>query len=640
MTITNNFVQVPAQSKSLDTSTVTTGAGLVHRQAVSISDPESPTGYAKITGDALNVVLAKGQTNKAGSVSVTIASDQGTIPVSMTLPTGAATEVTLDSINTKLGQLVGAVSVGNTTTTPLNSGVTFTGTGEQNQYRDVYVSCITSHTGKLYFDFSNDGTNWNVFPPNGFDLAANVHEAHKALKAGRYFRVRVTNTSGSNQTYLRLYTYYGEFDQLTSPLNFAPNLDSDATTTKSILVGQTDGGVFNFVGVTPQGELEVSIKDPTSIFGEVITAELTPVIQSDFVYGLNANLVSSSITGSGTATSSGQMGVASTTAAINSSALIQTVRRAKYRAGEGILSRFTAQFTTGVANSTQTAGMRNAAIDGWFIGYNGTQFGIMYRRNSVDTWIAQSSFNLDKLDGTGASGITIDPTKLNAYQLSVGYLGGRGCIFSVMSDITGQWVKFHDYNLLDTQDAQTQSVNPTMSFGIQATNTTNTTNIVVRSGSVGVFIAGEIRRIGSTYGTNNTKSIATTETSVLTLRNNTTINGVTNQGLLRLRSISISTAATVPVILRVVKNATLGGVPAYTNIDATNSIAAFDVAGTTVTGGNTQFNSTIGTGGNAFFDLTDFELFLLPNETFTFAVVASAGAAANQVVTVNWNEDI
>jgi hypothetical protein len=535
---------------------------------------------------------------------------------------------------------VGKVSTGNSTTTPLSSGATFTGTGEQNQFPDVYVSCITDRAGKLYFDFSNDGTNWNVFPPAGFDLAANVHEAHKALKAGRYFRARVTNTSGSAQTYLRLYTYYGNFDQLTSPLNFAPNNDTDAITTKSVIVGQTDGGVFRFVGTTATGEIKTAIFDPISVFGELITAGLTPIVQADFVYGLNSNLFSSTVTGSGTATSTNQVGITSTTAAASSSSLIQTVRRAKYRAGEGIIARFTAQFTTGAANSTQTAGLRNAAIDGWFIGYNGTQFGIMYRRNSVDTWIAQSSFNLDKLDGTGASGITIDPTKLNAYQLSVGYLGGRGCIFSVMSDITGQWVKFHDYNLLDTQDAQTQSVNPTMSFGIQATNTTNTTNIVVRSGSVGVFVAGEIKRIGSTYGTNNTKSIATTETNVLTLRNNTTINGITNQGLLRLRSISISTAATVPVILRVVKNATLGGVPAYTNIDATNSIAAFDVAGTTVTGGNTQFNSTIGTGGDAFFDLTDFELFLLPNETFTFAVVASAGAAANQVVTVNWNEDI
>jgi len=230
---------------------------------------------------------------------------------------------------------VGKVGTGNSTTTPLSSGATFIGTGEQNQFSDVYVSCITDQAGKLYFDFSNDGANWNVFPPAGFDLTANVHEAHKALKAGRYFRIRIVNTSGSAQTYLRAYTYYGIFDQLTSPLNFAPNNDTDAVTTKSVIVGQTAGGVFKFVSASNEGYIEAAIKDPTSVFGEVITAELTPVVQADFVYGINANLFNSTLTGSGTATSTNQMGIASTTAAATSSSLIQSIRRAKYRAGEG-----------------------------------------------------------------------------------------------------------------------------------------------------------------------------------------------------------------------------------------------------------------------------------------------------------------
>ena len=213
----------------------------------------------------------------------------------------------------------GDLSTSNNSTTPLAAGDTFTGTAEQNNFPDVYISCITDQAGTLFFDFSNDGTNWNVFPPAGFTLVAGVTEAHKALKAGRYFRARVTNTSGSNQTYLRLYTYFGQFDQLTSPLNFAPSGDNDAVTSKSVLFGETDGGVFKLVGVSPQGNLEVSIKNPTSVFGEVITANLTPIVQADFVYGINANLFKSTLTGSGTATSTSQMGLASTSATINSS---------------------------------------------------------------------------------------------------------------------------------------------------------------------------------------------------------------------------------------------------------------------------------------------------------------------------------
>ena len=520
------------------------------------------------------------------------------------------------------------------------AGDTFTGTAEQNNFPDVYISCITDQAGTLFFDFSNDGTNWNVFPPAGFTLVAGVTEAHKALKAGRYFRARVTNTSGSNQTYLRLYTYFGQFDQLTSPLNFAPSGDSDAVTSKSVLFGETDGGVFKLVGVSSQGNLEVSIKNPTSVFGEVITANLTPIVQADFVYGINANLFKSTLTGSGTATSTSQMGLASTSATINSSSLIETVRRAKYRAGEGLLARFTAQFTAGAANSTQLAGMRNAAIDGWFIGYNGTSFGIMYRRNSVDTWIAQASFNKDKLDGTGSSGITIDPTKINIFQLSVGYLGARGCTFSIMHPTTGAWILFHDHILTGTTTDQTQSINPTMTFGIQATNTSNNTNIVVKNGSVGVFIIGARERIGSTYGVNNNKSVATTDTNIVTIRNNTTINSVTNQSQIRIRSLSVATAAGVPVVFKLIKNTTLGGVPAYTDVDATNSCAARDIAGTTVTGGNVQFNTTLGANGNVFVDLTEFDIFLSPSETLTCTAATISGGAANHVVAINWNEDI
>lgn len=58
----------------------------------------------------------------------------------------------------------GTLSTTNNSTTPLTAGATFTGTAEQNNFPDVYISCVTDQAGTLYFDFSNDGTNWNVFP--------------------------------------------------------------------------------------------------------------------------------------------------------------------------------------------------------------------------------------------------------------------------------------------------------------------------------------------------------------------------------------------------------------------------------------------------------------------------------------------
>lgn len=77
MAITVNGVSVPQQSKTLDTTEVTTSFGIVQRQIISIADPENPSQYARLTGTSLNVNV----TNTAVAISAT----------SLPLPTGAAT---------------------------------------------------------------------------------------------------------------------------------------------------------------------------------------------------------------------------------------------------------------------------------------------------------------------------------------------------------------------------------------------------------------------------------------------------------------------------------------------------------------------------------------------------------------------
>lgn len=102
-------------------------------------------------------------------------------------------------------------STGNTSTTALAGGATFTGTGEKTNHPDVMVSVKTDAAGTLYFDFSDDGTNWDeTQPPSGLTIASGQHYNHIATKGPRYCRVRLVN-GGSAQTYLRLYTYFGLF---------------------------------------------------------------------------------------------------------------------------------------------------------------------------------------------------------------------------------------------------------------------------------------------------------------------------------------------------------------------------------------------------------------------------------------------
>lgn len=121
----------------------------------------------------------------------------------------------------------------NSTSTLLNSGVTFTGTSEDvSKYNSIVLASKTDQDGSLFIDFSNDGTNWDSTLT--FLTTASTNEVHRLTITRKYIRVRFTNTSASNQTYLRLQTTLGSQTQLTSGLNSQIQQDADALTVRTI----------------------------------------------------------------------------------------------------------------------------------------------------------------------------------------------------------------------------------------------------------------------------------------------------------------------------------------------------------------------------------------------------------------------
>jgi hypothetical protein len=121
----------------------------------------------------------------------------------------------------------------NSTSTLLNAGATFTGTSENvSQFNSVVIAAKTDKDGSMYIDFSNDGTNWDSVLT--FNVTASANEVHRITITRKYFRVRFTNTSASNQTYLRLQTSFGSQTQLTSGLSSTVQQDADALTVRTI----------------------------------------------------------------------------------------------------------------------------------------------------------------------------------------------------------------------------------------------------------------------------------------------------------------------------------------------------------------------------------------------------------------------
>lgn len=141
-------------------------------------------------------------------------------------PDGSFEEAVLDYLSGMGGVKVQTSTV-NASTTLLTSSSTFTGTSELNSANDVMVTVKTDQEGTLYMDFSPDGTNWDSTLSFKYD-PNRINPPHILVKGNRYFRVRFTNDSSSDQTYLRLNTYYGSFQKLTASINgtLAENYDA------------------------------------------------------------------------------------------------------------------------------------------------------------------------------------------------------------------------------------------------------------------------------------------------------------------------------------------------------------------------------------------------------------------------------
>lgn len=122
----------------------------------------------------------------------------------------------------------GYTLTGNSTATPLNAGATFTGTAvDVSAYPSITLAARTDQAGLMIVEFSTDNSNWDS--ALGYSVAANTNEVHRVVITRRYFRIKFTNTSASNQTFLRLQSIVGHHGALTSPLNSQVQSDADTT---------------------------------------------------------------------------------------------------------------------------------------------------------------------------------------------------------------------------------------------------------------------------------------------------------------------------------------------------------------------------------------------------------------------------
>lgn len=527
-----------------------------------------------------------------------------------------------------------------------------------------------------------------------------------------------------------------------------------------VLKGTLDSGEQVSVPSTQEGHLEVAIHSPRTAFGALNTESYSPEFQVDSVYGINprevvattGHAVTPGAANSGANTGTNNLFKCATGTTQYSFATIQSRKRLRYRAGQGVTGRFSALWSTPAANSTVVAGF-GTAESGFYFGYNGTSFGILHSTGNVrevqtltvttastatndyniqlagvttnvtatnnastiktayeisqgtypgwkasaigstvvfladsagnktgtfsvaqsgagtpiagtfaettagstttDTWIKQSDWNGDKLDGNGASTVVLDTSKGNVFQIDIQYLGFGAIVFKVEVCPKGNNPDFVVVHTIAVPNSRTSiSINqPSFPFTMAAYSAGSTTDVSVSVGSFAGFTEGKKVLTGPRMTpfvetSNYVGSTASTYYPLFTIRNELThthnggVSNRANQSVVYLLSISCAHDDATPITFYLIRNAVLSGTPNFIKFDDESCIY-WDKASTTCSftdNGDVQFAYALGQNTGGVVEFTD-ELSIQPGETYTLAARAVTGTATYVNASLNTRED-
>lgn len=194
-----------------------------------------------------------------------------------------------------------------------------------------------------------------------------------------------------------------------------------------------------------RNEVKKRLPEGTDAFDRLRISTPFTLFDSKQLYDKQPLLWDESITnGSGNAASTHSTADASVTMhAENGDTIIrQTFQRMSYRPGKSQLGILTGVIGTGATGVIKRLGLFDAN-DGLFFEQTGTTLRVVTRKATVDTAVAQASWNLDVMDGTGPSRITLDVTKTQIFVIDFEWLGTGRVRFGF--NIAGRTTYVHEF---------------------------------------------------------------------------------------------------------------------------------------------------------------------------------------------------
>ena len=200
----------------------------------------------------------------------------------------------------------------------------------------------------------------------------------------------------------------------------------------------------------------------------------------------------------------------------------------------------------------------------------------------VDTPVAQSSFNVDKLDGTGPSGITLDLTKANIYFLDMQWLGvGRVRMgVSIPDGTTGKAHNIVCHEFLNANSLTTVHITTPalpVRYEIEATGAPGGNIDMIAICAEVASEGGLDPNRGVPFSQHNTATVttSTTRTALVSIRPKALFNSITNRGLIVPESVTVYTAGNG--VWSLLHNSTIGGSPTWSSANS-NSICEYSLS--------------------------------------------------------------
>lgn len=247
----------------------------------------------------------------------------------------------------------------------------------------------------------------------------------------------------------------------------------------------------------------------------------------------------------------------------------------RYQPGKSQFILMTAVMGALKANVRQRIGYFTAN-NGLFFEQDGTNLKVVRRTNvtgsPVDNAVNQSSWNIDKCDGTGTSGFNFNAADANIFFIDYQWLGVGRARMGFFTD-KGIMVICHEFRNANSLAAVfMQHPNLPVQYQIENTGAAGSLTTMKAICSTVISEGGfEDERV-LTFSTNNaaTAITATTRRAILSIRPKATFNSIVNRAIIRPAQLMLLTK-TNDCLWEVVYNPTFSGTPVWADVDTTYS---------------------------------------------------------------------